>query len=566
MDAETTPFEVAPSYRCFDHVTAPKAGLYRAVMQVFVDHKRRFVVHLRPEDVARDLAGPGLEEIEKALGALAAWGNLRADPDTSRVASVEDFYRRRLLFQLSREGEAAERALATFEAEITRRGELQSVALEDIRLRLRSLHGLLGAADPDPAVVHNLLLELTSRLDSLAANASAFMGGLQRVIDLQDLDEEAFFAYKDRLIAYLERFVADLVQKSYDIRRTLQVFSAEPLDALLAVAARREAGDAVPDGDDAPDPVAVRLAEWRLRWSGLASWFIGTQLQPSQSELLRRRASRAVPDLLAAIRLLQERRTGRSDRSADYRTLALWFAQAGDGEVHQLWRAAFGLGPARHLTGVAGLAPDGGEPPAAVPAGTSWLDAPVVEVAARLRQTGHYQRRGQLARVSDRSGARAELATRVLAERAQAEQARRRVATGRPTRLADLGGPDGLGAGELTLFLRLLGDALAAGPSDPDGTVRTVTSDGSYEVTLVPVPDGPVIAVRSSEGVIWAVDHTITIVDRTVPPVPADIPVIFPEAGGAGPEGVGPDAAGPDAAGADAAGPDLRVPAGRVPA
>jgi uncharacterized protein (TIGR02677 family) len=522
-----------PNYQPFEHANTAKGPLYRAVMRVFVEHKRRFVVHLRPEDVVRGLAEraadatPGattsLEEVENALDSLARWGNLRADPDTSRVASVEDFYRRRLLFQLTREGEAAERALAIFEAEIGRRGELQSVALEDIRLRLRSLHGLLGAPDPDPAVVHNLLLELTSRLDSLAANASAFMGGLQRVIDLQDLDEEAFFAYKDRLIAYLERFVADLVQKSYDIRQTLLGFASDPLEALLLVAARREASDAAPDGDDASDPLELRLDEWRLRWSGLASWFIGTRLQPSQSELLRRRASHAVPDLLAAIRLLQERRTGRSDRRAgppDYRALALWFAQAGDAEAHRLWRTAFGVGSARHLTGVVGPAAeaDGAEPATLVPPSTSWLDAPAVEVAARLRQTGRYQRRGHPTRVADRSAARAQLEARVAAERAQVEQARRRLATGRPTRLADLGGPDGLGSGELTLFLRLLGDALAAGVSGPDGVTRAVTSDGSYEVTLVPVPEGPVVAVRSTEGVIWAVDHTITIVDRTVPP------------------------------------------------
>jgi uncharacterized protein (TIGR02677 family) len=526
--------ESLASYRVFEHVTAPKSAVYRSVMRVFVEHKRRFVVHLRPEDVARDLAERSaptgtepisLDEVEKALDGLAGWGNLRADPDTSRVASVEDFYRRRLLYQLSRDGEAAERALDTFETEIGRRGELQSVALEDIRLRLRSLQALLSQVDPDPAVVHNLLLELMSRLDSLAANASAFMGSLQRVIDLQDLDEEAFFAYKDRLIAYLERFVADLVQKAYDIQQTLLAFSPGPLDALLIVAARREAADAVPDGDEAPDPVQIRLDDWRLRWSGLASWFTGTRLRPSQSELLRRRASRAVPDLLAAIRLLQERRTGRSDRSADYRALALWFAQADQSQAHRLWRAAFGLGTSRHLTGaIAGA--DADEPGRTdVPASTSWLDAPVVEIAARLRQTGHYQRRGQPNRVEDRSAGRAALAAKVEAERAQAELARRRIATGRATRLADLGGSDGLTSGELTLFLRLLGDALSAGPTSPDGTIVAITADGSYEITLEPVPDGQVIAVRSSEGVLWAVDHTITVVDRTIPPpVDAEAP------------------------------------------
>jgi hypothetical protein len=125
--------------------------------------------------------------------------------------------------------------------------------------------------------------------------------------------------------------------------------------------------------------------------------------------------------------------------------------------------------------------------------------------------------------VADRSAARAELASRVEAERALAERARHRLATGRATRLADLGGADGLDHAELTLFLRLLGDALAAGPG-PDGCIHAVTADGSYEITLEPVAGGQVVAVRSGEGVIWALDHTITIVDRTVPPTTAAAP------------------------------------------
>jgi uncharacterized protein (TIGR02677 family) len=115
--------------------------------------------------------GTGVEEIAEALSRLEEWGNLRATPDTGRVTTVEDFYRTRFLYQLSREGEAAERALEVYEQEIARRGELQAVALEDIRLRLRALAGL--PADPQPAVVHSLLLELSGRLDSLAANAAA---------------------------------------------------------------------------------------------------------------------------------------------------------------------------------------------------------------------------------------------------------------------------------------------------------------------------------------------------------------------------------------------------------
>src|SRR5260370_26386611 len=47
-----------------------------------------------------------------------------------------------------------------------------------------------------------------------------------------------------------------------------------------------------------------------------------------------------------ALPLLNERRSGRSDRSADFAALARWFAEApDDAAAHRLWRAALGPSP-----------------------------------------------------------------------------------------------------------------------------------------------------------------------------------------------------------------------------
>lgn len=503
--------------RPFAHVDAPNSDLYRRIMRFFVAEKQRFVVHLRPEDVAEALRRDGGDPVEHravvdALESLEDWRNLRADPDTGRVTTVEDFYRARFLYQLTTEGEAAERALVTYEEAIGRRGELQAVALEDIALRLRSLYDLATQSSPDPAIAHSLLLELSNRLDSLATNASVFMSSLQRTIDLQDVDEEAFLAYKDRLIAYLERFVSELVMRSYDIATTLRRLDEAGVDTLLAAAAEREAADVAPDQEAAPDvatPADRKLAEWRARWSGLRSWFVGDHTHPSQASLLRQRARKAIPDLLATISTLQERRAGRSDRSADFRSLARWFANAPtEADTHRLWRAAFGLTPARHLT--CDIDHDDG----GVSASTSWLDAPPVTIAPRLRATGSYQKRGAPARVSDRGAAKEHLAREIAAERAQTEEIRRRLATGHPSRLRDVGR---LGSEEFAFFLGLLGEALAAGPPDEEGLLQVVTSDGSLQVTLEPVGDGSVAEIDTPEGTLRGPDHTITIIDLATP-------------------------------------------------
>ena len=507
------------SARPFAHVDAPNSDLYRRVMTVFVAEKQRFVVHLRPEDVAEALRRAGgspvdQKAVDDALASLEDWGNLRADPDTGRVATIEDFYRARLLYQLTPEGEAAEEALATYEEAVGRRGELQAVALEDISLRLRSLYELAVTREPDAAVAHSLLLELSNRLDSLAGNASVFMSSLQRTIDLQDINEDAFLAYKDRLLAYLDRFVSELVMRSYDIANTLRELDEAGVDALLWLAARREAGDVAPDQEhdaDGTTPAEHKLAEWHARWSGLWSWFVGDRTHPSQASLLRQRARKAIPDLLAAISTLQERRAGHSDRSADFRSLARWFAQAPtEADTHRLWRAAFGLAPARHLTCDVDH-DDGG-----VPASTSWLDAPPVPIAPRLRATGSYQKRGFPNRVADRSSARQHLAREIAAERAQTEEIRRKLATGFPARLRDMAE---FGNQEFSFFLGLLGEALAAGPPGADGTIQTITTDGSLQVTLEPTADGAIAEIATPDGTLRGPDHTITIVDLQTPTV-----------------------------------------------
>jgi len=114
----------------FSHVTAEKAETYRAIMDVFAAAKRQFRLHLRPDEVLaeaqwRDVA-PGEEAVQAALDQLTEWGNLQAQADTSRVATLEDFYRRRLLYRLTPGGEAAEAGLSVFVEMLGRRGELRS--------------------------------------------------------------------------------------------------------------------------------------------------------------------------------------------------------------------------------------------------------------------------------------------------------------------------------------------------------------------------------------------------------------------------------------------------------
>ena len=512
-------------YGPFAHLSAPNAPLYRRVMRVLMAEKERFTVHVRPEQVCAALevdGGGPVEEaaVTEALERLSqhSWGNLLAFPDSTRVTALEDFYRRRMLYQMSRQGEAAERALAQYDAALGTRGALQSVALEDIVVLLTNLRETVTAhaagESVDAALTHQTLRSLRERFAELAENAVAFMGSIQRTIDLHDADVEAFLAYKEQLIDYLERFIHDLLTRGASITGLLAEVPQDGVRFLAATAAEREALDAAPGEADAARATAAEV--WLRQWSGLTDWFVSTPARESESKLLRARARAAIPALLAVVRALHDKAGSRTDRTQDFLTLARWFAVLPtDGDRHRLWRSAFGLAPARHLSITAATeeAWAAAEPGSTTP----WSEAPPLEISPQLRRSGSYERRGRSVRVTDRTGAKALLAERARHEAEQTAAARRRILTEGPRPLSAFGELD---PESFRLFLGLLGDALGA--MGPQATTSQVhTSDGELTVTLTRLPGAGTAVIATPDGELSGPDHLVDIASAVDAAAPA---------------------------------------------
>ncbi|MCG3178595.1 MAG: hypothetical protein BIFFINMI_00923 [Phycisphaerae bacterium] len=492
----------------FQYVTAEKAQLYRSIMRVFMEAKTRFALHLRPADVSSALADksslgkPDLVEVERALAVLCDWGNLEKHLDTAEVATVEEFLRPRYLYRLTQEGQAAQRAIQVFEESIAQPGELQTAALGDIRDLLRELQELSSAPEPD-AKVQRTLTALCGRFDELTGRAQTFISSLHRTIELQGMAMEEFLAYKQRLIDYLEKFINELVIACVDIAETIERIESFGVDRLLDMAATRELIDAVAPSTE---HVAVARDRWRVRWQGLRGWFIGDSLMKSQAEELRAHARSAIPVLLRAVLAIHDRRTMRSDRTADLRTLARWFAETdSEGDAHRLWRAAFGLTSARHLRIDSDSLDTRAESP--VPPSTSWLEAEPLRISPRLRRTGRYTRRGRIANVILRQDGKAELAALAEEEARQIATARDRLASGRRIRLAEMSLLNPL---EFDLFLDLLGEALSKRESEAE-TVEAYSTDGSLRIVLEPIRDGAWVVIPTSIGQFAGRDHYVEI-------------------------------------------------------
>lgn len=495
-------------FSVFSHTTSRNSDQYRTIMQIFMDAKARFVLHLRSDTILQGLnqhLDQALDRnaLEILLKQLCEWGNLRAYQDTTEVATVKEFMRKRLLYQITAEGEAAESALSVFREQLETPGQLQGNALEDIRDILERLVDLVATTDHQqrtPALLNNLI----HRFKELTDQAQRFMSALRRHIDLYDEETRVFIAYKQLLIEYLQRFIQKLAIATTPIAKALETLTPH-IDAMLEKVVAWQLQDAFETSENQRQTL---LSQWHVRWRGLGSWFIAGPDGPAQAQELRQRALQAIPELLNVVRTFNERNSHRGDRIADLRTLARWFMECDDhAQANRLWRAAFGLHSARHLR-VSHESLQQFED-AEIGPQTSWLDAPPLEVAPRLRKYGTTRKRGRAPALPDYGNQKATLAAHAKRQAMQIAAARRQLANADACMLSEL---QYLNPVEFDLFFELLGNALAHKVL-PQQETRAQSADGSLEIQLKPATDDAFVPIYTTQGTLYVPQHQITIKD-----------------------------------------------------
>ncbi len=493
-------------HKVFAHLSQEHASSYRMLLETFAVAREQFQIHLRPAEILRLLANKAdcptdEEELTARLQQLVDWGNLERTPDRVEATTVEEFYRARFLYQLSAAGEAAEAALRHFEEILHRPGELQTAALRDITEFLRAIQASLGKEPLDIPRLHAEFKSLFDRFEELTHRAQTFMRGLQSTIDLHGISVEAFLDYKNRLLDYLERFLGELVMASSEISR--QVLALPVHDEIFDRLARQSLIDSLDDSKALREQTRRR---WVGQWTGFRRWFMGMADGVSQAEILRRRAREAIPALLYTVQTINDRRVSRSDRLADWQTLALWFAEAqSDHDAHRLWRSAFAMAPARHLSinnETLEFRDQSDETPR-----TSWLEAEPVRVNPRLRASGRVTARGGPNRIIDTSRERDLLARLAEAENAQIEAAKQTLARNEPLLLSDF---ESLDDTAFELLLDLLGEAMSARISS-SVSVEATSTDGSLTIRLEPFALDRQARIQTSSGAITGPDARVLI-------------------------------------------------------
>jgi uncharacterized protein (TIGR02677 family) len=233
------------------------------------------------------------------------------------------------------------------------------------------------------------------------------------------------------------------------------------------------------------DQLSALLGDYRATLTGLLAWFGPGDNQARQ---LRRQLRDVVVPLVHGQRALAAGR-GQLSQRADLLALAGALERAAtDDDAWSLWCTATGLFAARHLphpspqpAGPAGSVSFW----AAEPVPSSRLAGPLAPAPAAAGDAG------RVARMPDRSAARAAARAAASARQAAAGQTRRAIQARSGLRLS---GWTGLDAGQLDVLLSFLA-ALAGARPGQDGSRTVRTPDGRWTVRAEPAPDGTPPAV-----------------------------------------------------------------------
>ena len=464
---------------------------YRAILGVLAG---TFFAEFTAEEVAAHPAvsdaGLDPESVGGRLESLRRWGNLTVSSSIGTPASLDDYYRRRNRYLITRAGQEVYELVEGVLAGVDEIGDVQAGRLRDLHRCLVELGEQLesAAAGEDLADRVRRIFDLHERFTS---ELTQFFAELNQWQNRYDLDAGEVQLFATVLVGYVSEKLSEIERMTRPIGRSIEAILGR-LDELLPVLV----GGLATRVDDAG--LAAGVAVRRLKgtdpadWDHLAAWFRPPPGLPSRLDQLTRQAVAAVRTLTANVTRLSRAGLGAASRRADFTKLAGFFDRTTSaGEAHRIASAAFGLGSCRRI-GAPGADVD--DP---VPTVTPWRGAPPATVALSLRVRGDRSQRGTATPVRDRRTERAWIAAR----RRREQVAREDVAAELLARAGEGGLLDGA---ELSIAsFRLLRDLLGRSGQghSPGEAVRSAGADGVLcEVrrvrgasTVVACPEGRLV-------------------------------------------------------------------------
>jgi uncharacterized protein (TIGR02677 family) len=505
----TDPDGPARARQLFKYVTVEDWADYRQIMAVFAG---TFFAEFTPDEVIARLQHDGAsvdpDVVPERLESLRRWGNLTVSTSIGNPTSLADYYRRRNLYLITREGQEVHGLVEDVLGRVDQIADVESGRLRDLQQALAGLEAVV-AADldrVDRSQLADRVRAVFSPHEAFTDEITRFFAALNQWQSRYDLDPDDLQFFAEVLVGYVSEQLGMIERHTRPIAAALGRLEpwfgpiADRLDTGLAA---RAAAAGLSDQVSIRSVAGSDLDDWYH----LADWFRPRPGSRSRIDELTGQAVAAVRTLTANLTRLSGIGMASVSRRADFVRLAGFFDRASDdAELHRLATAAFGLPPTRHL-GL--LAADDGNP---VPSTTRWRSAPPAVVPVSLRERGDTAMRGRATPMRDRSKEKEALRRRRQAEARQAQRA-----------LAELlasAGPDGSIDGATLshpAFVRLR-DLIGRSSHgvEPDQVSRTVTD--AEVVCRVTRQPGAVTTVTCPDGRLQLIDLQVRVLPTGTAP------------------------------------------------
>ena len=401
----------------FRYLAAPEWRDYRTILGVFAG---TFFAEFTPEEVATEPAvvesGIDPAVVPDRLESLRGWGNLAASSSVGNPSSLEDYYRRRNRYLITRAGQEVVQIVEGVLSGVDEIADVQAGRLRDLDRALRELgdaaENLGGVSAEDLASKVRSVFDIH---ELFTTELTQFFADLNQWQNRYDLNADEVHLFAGVLVTYVSEQLAEIERMTRPIARRLDAIV--PLLPLLLDRLSHGLAARVDDARLAGSVSVRRLPGSAARdWEHLAEWFAAPAGRASRLDQLTRQAVAAVRTLTANVTRLSRAGLGTASRRSDFLRLARFFDGAATAdEAHQIAAAAFGLVSCRRL---GTLSADADDP---APSTTSWRDAPRAVVPVSLRERGDITARGRPTPVRDRQRERERIRRRRERNRAATE-------------------------------------------------------------------------------------------------------------------------------------------------
>ena len=383
----------------FRYLAAESWTEYRAILGVFAG---TFFAEFTPEEIVGEptvvRAGVEPTAVPERLESLRRWGNLTVSSSVGNPSSLEDYYRRRNRYLITRAGQEVFQIVEGVLSAVDEIADVQAGRLRDLHRALSEL-AEQSAAGFEHLPADSLADSVRTVFDlheRFTTELTQFFADLNLWQSRYDLNGDEVQLFAGVLVSYVSEQLAEIERMTRPVARSLQAVLPRLVPLLGAL--RSGLAARVDDAGLGHSVAVRRLPGTAARdWEHLAEWFVPPPGRASRLDQLTRQAVGAVRTLTANVTRLSRVGLGATSRRADFVRLAGFFDSAADtDEAQQIAAAAFGLGAGRRL---GTLSADADDPE---PTATAWRDAPRAVVPVSLRERGDITQRGKTTPIRDR--------------------------------------------------------------------------------------------------------------------------------------------------------------------